>query len=186
MAEPCSFYMKITIKNDDFQRLMKAEPTQPSLNDNWRLWWDSRRMYGKTELTNNELRAYNNASNQDLIDGWLKAEGAYAYSEYNEKSETWNFGIIEFGENYLEIIPQLAFALSIIEYKTFSPDDFAIVYPYFWGDSGVMAYIRYEQDRAILLPDIHELNQVPETHVGVASDFLGKKWQEFESTRERD
>ncbi|MDR2688743.1 MAG: hypothetical protein LBB76_03165 [Azoarcus sp.] len=157
---------------------MKAKPGQPLVNDNWQEWWSSRHMHGRSDLTES-IRAWNGASNQDIVNGWLAAEDTLTFSEFDEATNTWEFGIIMCSENYEEILPLLVFCESISQYKLFSPHDFAIIYPYFWGDSNVMAYMTDSQE-GFVLSLAESVTDVAKDHLDYAASRLGEKWEKFE------
>ena len=179
MSELCSFFLKASIEKAKYLEWMQSKPAQPHVTDNWLEWWDSRQMCGEPKLANH-IRAWNEATNQAVVNGWLDAEETMAFSEFDEASSTWEFGIIMCSENYTEILPLLVFCESIFPYKTFSPHDFAIIYPYFWGDSNVMAYMTFAQE-GFVLSLAESVEDVAKDHLEYASSRLGEKWKVFEA-----
>lgn len=184
MSEPCSFFLRATIEKAQYQKFMQAKPSQPFVNDNWLKWWDSRQLYGKSDLTK-EISSWNGPCNQAIVDGWLAAEETMTFSVFDEATNVWEFGIIMCSENYSEILPLLVFCESIFSYKLLSSHDFAIIYPYFWGDSHVMAYMTFAQDGAVLtLAD--SVADVAKDHLDYTAFRLGEKWKEFETKMNYD
>ena len=179
MSEPCSFFLRATIEKSQYLKFMQAKPSQLPVSDQWLKWWDSREMYGKPDLTK-EMRAWNDASNQEIVDGWLALEGTLTFSVFDEATNHWEFGIILCSENYGEILPLLAFCESIFSYKLFSAHDFAIVYPYFWDDSHVMAYMTFAQDGAVLTT-AKSVTDVAKDHLDYAALRLGEQSKVFEA-----
>jgi hypothetical protein len=184
MSEPCSFFLRASIEKAQYLKFMQAKPSQPLVNDNWLKWWDSRQMYSKSDLAE-DIRAWSEASNQEIVNGWLAAEDTLTFSEFNETESTWEFGIIMCSENYSEILPLLVFCESLSSYKIYSADDFAIIYPYFWGDSNVMAYATYSQE-GFTLSLAESVSDVAKNHLDYAALQLGEKWKEFDAKMERD
>lgn len=185
MSEPSSFFLKVSITQAQFDRFMQSAPTPPHLDANWQGWWDSREMYGKKALTETDIGCYDIGTNQEIVNLWLGGEEAYAFSSFDGIREVWEFGIVMCTENYTELLPLLAFVLSIAPYKKHSPDDFAVVYPFFWGDSGVMAYIGFEP-QAGLIPEISSTEQVPAAHLQHAESCLEQHWMVFQENMECD
>lgn len=158
---------------------MAAKPSQPLVQDHWLKWWDSRQMSGSSDLVRN-ISAWDGASNQDLVDGWLAAEETLAFSRFDEASNTWEFGIILCTENYFDLLPLLVFCESVSAYKLFSPQDFSIVYPYFWGDSHVMAYMTFPENSAVLSL-AQSVADVDRDHLDYAESRLDQRWQEYQA-----
>lgn len=184
MSELSSFFLRATIEKAQYLKFMQAKPSQPLINDNWLEWWDSREMYNKSDLIKN-IRGWNDPSNQEIVDGWLAAEETLTFSKFDEATNTWEFGIIMCSENYSEILPLLVFCESIVSYKLPSPHDFAIVYPYFWGDSNVMAYMLFAQDGAVVtLAD--SVTDVAKDHLEYAALRLGEEWKTFDEKMNYD
>jgi hypothetical protein len=184
MSEPCSFFLRVSIEKPQYLAFMQAKPSQPLIDDGWLKWWESRRMCNKSELAG-DIRAFGGASNQDIVGDWLNAEGALAFSEFDEAANMWEFGIIMCAENDAAILPLLVFCESIFPYKRPSPDDFAIIYPYFWGDSYVMAYMAFVQE-GMALSLAESVADVDKNHLGYAAMRLGEKWKVFEANMQYD
>lgn len=178
MSEPCSFFMRISIEKERYMDFMKAKPARSNVNDNWMQWWDSREMYGRLRLVD-EISSWSHyTSNQEVINSWVSSESSMAFSSYDEKTEIWDFGIIMYSESYSEILPLLVFCESVFSYKKYSDQDFAIIYPYFWGDSSVMAYMTFERD-GVLLSLAKSVSDVAKEHLAYAVARLDKAWEQL-------
>ncbi len=184
MSEPNSFFLRATMTKAEYLKFMQAKPSQPLVNENWLKWWDSRQMYGKLDLAK-EIRAWDNTSNQEVINSWLAAEDTLTFSEFNETTSTWEFGIIMCSENYSEILPLLVFCESLSSYKLPSLDDFAIIYPFFWGDSNVMAYATYPENGFALSP-ADSVTEVAKNHLSYVASRFEEQWKKFEAKMESD
>ncbi len=184
MSEPRSFFLRASMQKARYLAFMQAPPSPPRLNDHWQAWWNSRQMSGSLDLAK-QLRAWDDACNQDIVEGWLAAEDTMAFSTFDEATETWEFGIIMCSENYTEILPLLVFCESVFPHTKVSADDFAIIYPYFWGDSNVMAYMRFGPEGAALSP-AQWLEDVAPAHLAHVASRLGDAWKVFEARAPRD
>lgn len=178
MSEPNSLFAKIKIKKDQFDEFLKSKPEQPKLNENWLKWWDSKKMYGKKEL--DSVYAYEEPTNNDIINGWIDVDYSLAFSDYDLEAETWHFGIVMFSENYYEIIPGLAFIKSVSEFKENDSNDFAIIYNYLNGDEQVCAYISYKNGEGVIENKIQHKSDVNADILRYTEEYLCKKWDEFE------
>lgn len=186
MSELSSLFVKVKITKNQFENFLSSSPQKPELNNNWLAWWESRNMYSKMDLTTEWLRAYNDANNKSALDGWLDAQQAFAFSDYDEASEEWRLGIIFFSENYLEMLPMFAFVISLEKYISESTDNLAIVYPFFWGDSHVSAYINFEEGIASFNNKIQTTADVNPEILNSVTAYLSKKWDELLENTEID
>ena len=94
MSELNSFFAKIHIKKDKFYEFLTAQPSQQLLNENWIAWWGSKEMYGKHELTQEQIYIYSAPTNGEIINGWKTYEQSLTFSDYDEENEIWNFSTI--------------------------------------------------------------------------------------------
>ena len=184
MSEPNSLFAKIHITKDNFDNFQKTNPKTPKLDNDWLDWWNSKEMYGKTELK--EVYTYDDPTNESIINGWKDAKHSLTFSDYDLENEIWHFGIITFSEHYTEMIPGLAFIKSVAEFKTENKEDFAVVYNYFWGDNYVCAYINYENDKGLFDNKIQTKSELNPNSLKYAEEYLSKKWEEFEATGATD
>lgn len=173
MSEPSSFYAKITIKPESYERFLSSKPAAAKSQTGWIEWWHSRSMYNKPELTENLINSYNYSSNQEVIDYWLKANQSYSFSEYEKETETWHFGIIWFTQNYLEMIPMLGTIRGISAFKEDYKNDFAIVYSYFWEPHQINAYLKFNSGSSEFVEDADP------DDLKLANLYLTKKWHQF-------
>ncbi len=179
MSEPNSLFAKIKINKNKFDEFLKSKPEKPILDNNWLEWWNSKEMYGKAELTQTQVRNYDEHTNEEIINGWKNEKQSLTFSDYDLENEIWHFGIIMFTENYFEMIPGLAFIKSISKFRDNNSDDFAIIYDYFFGDDYVCAYINYQNEEGFFDNKIQQKSDINSTVLEYTEDYLRKKWDEF-------
>ncbi len=182
MSEPNSFFAKIHITKDNFDKFLKAEPETPEFNNDWVEWWNSKEMHDKTDLQENNLYCYDDPNNETIINGWKDAKQSLTFSDYDIENEIWHFGIIMFSENYNEMIPALAFIKSVSEFKKENKEDFAIVYDYFGGDKYICAYINYENGKAPFDNSIQLKTDINSDVRKYTEEYLSQKRDEFAET----
>ncbi len=178
MSELNSLFAKIKIKKEKFDEFLKSKPEQATLDNDWLEWWDSREMYGKTDLTRDELFKYDDPTNEDIINGWINEIRSFSFSDYDAENETWHFGIIFFSQNYSDMIPGLAFVKSVSKFKEIDSDDFAIIYNFFWGDD-VCAFINFKDNKSYFDSKIQRTSDISSEIIKYADTYLHKKWEEF-------
>jgi len=186
MSELSSLYCKVKITKSELEKFLNSPLEKPELNKNWTEYWDSREMYSKSELTQKDLYTYNDETNQEVINGWIDYPEAMAFSDYDETTEEWNWGMMFFSENYTEMIPMFAFIISLEKYINESSENKAIIFPFFWGDNDVQAFISFENEKAILSPKVQTLNDVDSKFLEQTTEFLNNKWEELSKDMEMD
>lgn len=179
MSEPNSLFAKIHISKDNFEKFLTSKPQKPKLDNDWLQWWDSKEMYGKSDLQEKNIFCYEDATNAEIIEGWKEAKESLTFSDYDVENEIWYFGIIMFSENYFEMIPGLAFIKSVSEFKTENKDDFAIIYSYFWGGNDINAFISYENGNGLFNTTIQQKSDVDADALKNMEAYLSNKWDEF-------
>ena len=179
MSVPNSLFAKIKIKKDKFTEFLQSKPDQPKLDKNWLDWWNSKEMYGKSELTQTQIYGYDDPTNADIINGWTNAKQSFTFSDYDAENEIWNFGIIMFSENYLEMIPGLSFIKSVASFKDDNSDDFAIIYNYFWGSNDINAYVEFKDNESFFDIKTKEKSDILPKILEYTENYLSKKWDEF-------
>ncbi len=175
MSEPSSLFARINIKKHKLDEFFKSKPEQSKLDDNWLKWWNSKAMYGNPELTQAAIRAYDDSTNEGIINAWKDMEQSFTFSDYDLENEIWHFGIIEFTDNYFEMIPALVFLKSVSIFKEKNPDDFAIIYDYFWGGNEVNAFIEYRNNKSFFESKIQRKFDVMPEKMNYADHYLTKK-----------
>ncbi|MBE8727267.1 hypothetical protein [Flavobacterium hungaricum] len=186
MSELSSLYCKVKITKTQLEKFLNSPLEEPELNQNWLDFWESRKMYSKSVLTKELLRTYNDHNNQEVINGWIDYPEAMAFSDYDETTEEWHWGMMFFSENYVEMIPMFAFIISLEKYVIESTENYAVVFPFFWGDDGVNAYIYFENGKAILSPKVQVLKDIDSKFVEQTKDFLNKKWDQLAEEMDLD
>ena len=184
MSELNSFFLRVSIDKAQLDEFLQAKPSTFVVTDNWRDWWDSREMYGDSSI-DDEIGALPLPSYEEFVKAWTTDEEAFAFSEFNADANTWDFGIILCSENYDDILPLIAFCANLAPHTRPSADNFAIIYPYFWGDSELMLYLTFEDGKAE--PSLaNEVDEVEQEHLDCAEERLHEKWIEMQANREVD
>lgn len=179
MSELSSLYCKVKITKSQLEEFLNCPVEKPELNKNWLEWWESRKMYSKMELNTELLRAYNFSTNNDVVDYWMEYKQAMTFSDYDQNTEIWHWGMLFFSENFTEMLPMLNFIISLEKFVIENTENMAIVYPYFWGDNTVDAYIHFDKSKGILSPKIETIEDVNPEIMKETIFYLNKKWEEF-------
>lgn len=178
MSELSSLFLKVSIEKDQLNAFLQAPPEAPQLQQDWISWWESRKMYGKQDLTENQLRSYAEKNNQAIVDMFINYPSSITSSDYDEATETWYFSIVFFSENFFEMLPGIAFMKSIVPFKKNDPTDFGIIYNFFWGDSDISALVDFVDGKA-LLSDAISKTQLDPQKLELANNYLNKKVEQL-------
>ncbi|GIQ61284.1 hypothetical protein Flavo103_44190 [Flavobacterium collinsii] len=186
MSEQSSLYCKVKITKPRLETFLNSASEKLVLDGNWLEWWENRTMYSKMTPTAKELYAYNDLTNYAIFKEWYEAEQTFAFSDYDETTQQWHLGILLFSENYLEMLPMLAFIKSMEAYVTESIDNFAIVYPFFWGDTNVDVFIKFKDGKALLDSKVQSTDDIDTVLLETTSGYLNNKWSELSANMEID
>lgn len=181
MANESSLFLKVKIQKKNLDEFLSLAPQTPIADDNWQQWWDSREMYGKTDLSDS-LYAYRDKTNNDIVDWWVNNEHAIGFSEYDEAIKIWHLGFIIFSENYDEMLPFFAFIKHLAKYVDDSLENFVLVYDYFWDGDSVVAFMEFKDGKALFYTEISEKSEVDPEKLSYADYYLALKWSEYEKT----
>lgn len=143
-SEPSSLYMRCNMSAAQYATAMAAPPGAPSAYDDWQTWFDGRGMYGPGKVAKEWLRDSDAISLGGLLEGW---KGWGALSHYDEDTGRWQFALLQFTDNYGEMIQLLAPLRSVASYCKADGDSFLLVYPYIWG-GGDNAYMTLTHQRS--------------------------------------
>ncbi|WP_343695827.1 hypothetical protein [Flavobacterium sp.] len=186
MSELSSLLCKVKITKSQYEKFLNSPLEEPELNKNWLDFWDSRKMYSKSVLTQELLRTYNDDTNKEMIDGWIDYPEAMAFSDYDEAAEEWIWGMMFFSENFVEMIPMFAYIISLEKYVIESSENMAIVFPFFWGDNAVHAYVDFKDGKAILNPKVQTLKDVNPKILEETKAYLNNKWDQLAKEMDLD
>lgn len=145
MSERNSLYINVQIKKEKLEEFFRAKPHLADMADDWKQWWDSREMYNKEALI--AIPSYQSETNRAVLDELLRDEYFGAMEQYDAENLLWTFAVLNFSENYYEILPLLAFLKQLAEY---TEGGFSIIYDWMWGGDTVMAFVEFRQGKASL------------------------------------
>lgn len=142
-----TLYISVEIKNDQLQQFFKNAPQPEHIDDNWTAWWDSRLMYDKSDL--DRIPGYSKRNNRAVLEELLSDPSFSASEHYDEANQCWTFIALHFSENYIEILPMLAFLKQLAPYCV---SGVALIYDWMWGGNTIMAFVQFEAGKAWLKP----------------------------------
>jgi len=140
MSELRSLFIRLKVKKETLDRFFEDKLTRLPVDEQWLSWWDSREMYGKSELK--EIPVYHSSEkNRDVVDALLRSPEAGCHEEWDADAGTWTFSSLLFSENYEDQLPMLGWFTSIAPYLGAGEQGELLLYDFFWGSDDVMAHI---------------------------------------------
>ncbi|WP_235777280.1 hypothetical protein [Pseudomonas piscis] len=142
--EPSSVYLRCNMTPEDYAKAMAATPRPALAYGDWQQWFNSKQMYGPGLVDAESLRDSGARSLQETVEIWM---GPGAYSRYDPKAGRWQLALLEFTDNYGEMIQLLAPLRGVAAFCLPDSDSFLFIYSYIWGD-GDNAYLALDQGRS--------------------------------------
>jgi hypothetical protein len=167
MSELRSLFVKLKIRKENLDRFLEAELTTPVLDENWTSWWESRKMYSKSPLT--ELPMDAEETNGEVFGSYVDTEETLSKSKYEDG--VYYFVSALFGENYYEILPMLAVLKSAALYMEPGDEGEAFIFDYFWGGKDVLAHVELKPKQG-LLTDIQSTTKIKKPLLQEADKWL--------------
>lgn len=175
MSELSSLYIKVPISKEQLQKFKKSRPVAPALNSNWTNWWDSREMYNKQPLQ--VVQSYHAESYGQVIEEIIDERFTGAQETYDEQTKTWYFMVLQFSENYHEIIPMISMLKDLANYLEPNAKGLAILYDFMWDRLELMFEVNY-QDKEAKLTTAHRIGEVDAQEMEEANRLM-ESWQQF-------
>ncbi|WP_327439540.1 hypothetical protein [Pseudomonas donghuensis] len=144
--EASSLYIRCNLSPAAYQAVMSAPVANPRQFDDWQRWYDSKDAYGAGELSAHDLDRSTTCSLGDLIAGWVEFSPG-SRSHYDEQAGVWTFAVLEFTDNYGEMLQLLAPLRQVAHYADVDSDSFLLIYSYIWGN-GIDACLSLGQGRS--------------------------------------
>ncbi|AXK55127.1 hypothetical protein [Pseudomonas protegens] len=143
-SEPSSVYLRCNMTPEQYAQAMAAPPRPAISYSDWQKWFDSKDMYGSARVDAEWLQDSSARSLQEVVQMWAGTGGS---SQYDPQTGRWQFALLEFTDNYGEMIQLLAPLRSVAPYCQSGSDSFLLIYSYIWGD-GDNAYLTFNKQRS--------------------------------------
>ncbi|WP_416759087.1 hypothetical protein ACMGGD_11705 [Pseudomonas sp. BNK-6] len=143
-SEPSSVYLRCSMSPEQYAKAMAAAPRPAISYSDWQKWFDSKDMYGSARVDAEWLQDSGARSLQEVVQMWAGTGGS---SQYDPQTGRWQFALLEFTDNYGEMIQLLAPLRSVAPYCQPGSDSFLLIYSYIWGD-GDNAYLTLNKQRS--------------------------------------
>jgi hypothetical protein len=110
MSEPDSLYLRVRLSREAYQRYLESVCADARDFSDWMDWVGKAKMYGDG-ITENDIREIGERSSKrktgEEINAWAMDAWNMGKSDYDEATETWRFGMLQFSENYYDFLEHL-------------------------------------------------------------------------------
>ncbi|MCJ1880173.1 hypothetical protein [Pseudomonas nitroreducens] len=139
MAEPCQLYLKVAISRFRFEAFLSQEAGSAACFGDLERWLDGDH-HRRGGLTWSELCELGQGTTAAAwVAGWSRHLRSPAWNHYDDATQTWSLGVLEFTERRDWIIGAINVLRRIAEYKDLPDTDYLLIYEYLFGKGTVVA-----------------------------------------------
>ena len=144
--EASSLYLRCTLTPTQYQAAMAAPAAGAGEFDDWQQWLDSKEVYGSGVFSKADLEGGDGAPLGALLEAWSDSMHGGLF-HYDEARGIFQFALMEFTDNYGEMLQLLAPLRKMAQYAQADADSFLLIYPYIWGGD-IDAFMTLDQQRS--------------------------------------
>jgi hypothetical protein len=175
MSEPDSLYLRVHLSKPAYERYLANEGFDARDFPDWMSWLTRAKMYGPPftpERVAEIGQSVRRRSPAEELKAWTTNAWAIAKSDYDEQTETWRFGILQFSENYSEYLEMLPPLRAVDRFKDRPGVDFMLVYNYLWSPGHYTVLFELNDGRSTIVGSPGQDVPLPERYREEASAFL--------------
>ncbi|NNN28555.1 hypothetical protein [Pseudomonas nitroreducens] len=152
MAEPCQLYLKVAISRFRFEAFLSQEAGSAACFGDLERWLDGDH-HRRGGLTWSELCELGQGTTAAAwVAGWSRHLRSPAWNYYDDATQTWSLGVLEFTERRDWIIGAINVLRRIAEYKDLPDTDYLLIYEYLFGKGTVVAAVELTPGASRILP----------------------------------
>lgn len=183
MSERHSLYARVHLSKRAYQHYMDSPCAHAGDFGDWMEWMGGIALSGGP-MTAARVAEYARRGGPDVSVGtfvaqWCAEPENAAASHYDEATETWQFCVLQFSENYGEFLEFLPAIRAACAFKDRPGDDFLVVYPFIW-DTGHTVCFRIDSGYSRFVPDFPPAwHSEANTALDALMDALGALGSDF-------
>ncbi|WP_367848532.1 hypothetical protein [Rhodoferax sp. WC2427] len=183
MSELHSLYVRVHLSKRAYQKFMDSRCANANVFGDWMEWLGGIELVSGP-MTPKRVAEYARRGGPDVSVGtfvaqWCAEPENAAASRYDEATETWQFCVLQFSENYGEFLEFLPSMRAACFFKDRPGDDFLVVYPFIW-DTGHTVCFSIDSGHSRFLPDFAPAwHTEANTELGALMDDLGVMGSDF-------
>lgn len=153
MAEPCQLYLKVSISRSRLEDFLRQEAGSAACFADLEQWLDGNHLR-RGGLTWSELCELGQGTTAAAwVAGWSQHQRSPAWNHYDEASQTWSLGVLEFTESRDWILGSINVLRRIAEFKDLPGTDYLLIYEYLFGKGSVVAAVELTPGASRLLQE---------------------------------
>lgn len=153
MAEPCQLYLKVSISRSRLEDFLRQEAGSAACFADLEQWLDGNHLR-RGGLTWSELCELGQGTTAAAwVAGWSQHQRSPAWNHYDEASQTWSLGVLEFTESRDWILGSINVLRRIAEFKDLRGTDYLLIYEYLFGKGSVVAAVELTPGASRLLQE---------------------------------
>jgi hypothetical protein len=183
MSERHSLYVRVHLSKRAYQQYMDRPCAHAGDFADWMVWLGGVALSGgpmtAAKVAEYARRGGPDGSVGNFIAQWCAEPENAAASHYDAASETWQFCVLQFSENYGEFLEFLPSMRAACFFKDRPGDDFLVVYPFIW-DTGHIACFSIDPGHSRFRPDFPpRWHAEANAALGALMDDLGAMGSDF-------
>lgn len=141
MAEPCQLYLKVSISRARLEAFLSQEAGSAACFRDFEQWLDGNH-HRRSGLTWSELCELGQGTTAAAwVTGWSRNQRSPAWNHYDEASQTWSLGVLEFTESRDWVLGSINVLRRIADFKDLPGTDYLLIYEYLFGKGTVVAAV---------------------------------------------
>jgi hypothetical protein len=133
VAELDSLYLRVRISKEAYLRYLDSINLDARDFSDWMDWIGRAKMHGPP-MTAQDVAEIGETTGKapvaETINSWTEDDFAIGRSVYDEATETWRFGVLQFGENYRDFLEWLPTLRGIDRFKDRPGTDILLVHDF--------------------------------------------------------
>jgi hypothetical protein len=173
MSEPSQLYARVRISGPRLEEFLKSAFPDPSTDESVLAWLSEASYYG-SRYTPEKIRAQVVAETT-TVGAWvddLMAPGIYGFpmpclNAYDDATQTWTIGVLDFSENYDDYTAAVAVFRAIAAFKDVPGDDYMLIYAFLFGSGGIDVALKIVPGTSVFLDESAAAQFVPEANAAM-------------------
>jgi hypothetical protein len=175
VSEPDSLYLRVRLSKQAYQRYLASPCADVRDFSDWMDWVGNAQMYG-SGITPNDIRAIGERSSKrktsEEVAAWAADAWNIGKSDYDEATETWRFGMLQFSENYYDFLEHLPLFRAVDRFKDRPGVDFLLVYNFLISPDDYVVFFEMTEGRSVIAGSPGQGVNFPNAYAEEAATFL--------------
>jgi hypothetical protein len=168
MSEPNQLYARIRISRPRLDEFLRSPFPDPS-DDAAVLAWLSTASYFGDRYTPEKIReqVVSAATTVGAWIDWLMSPAPYGFpmpsaNEYDDSTQTWTIGVLDFSENYDDYTAAVAVFRAVTAFKDVPGDDCMLIFAFLFGSGEAEVALRIDSGASEFLDESAAAEFIPE------------------------